>query len=360
MRRGVSPLKVDPRILVAADTEHLAMPVARRLADRFAAVRVSTNSADIVSDFEACGPNVIVLAFDTLDGAKRCCDRLYGESALVHATAHKSIVLCGPDDVRRVYDACKEGTFDDYVVFWPAKNNGPHLALAIDHALHLLSSAVPHTPGAGRLAAYARHLASLEPALAQQARAFAAQVDRTHTVAAAMPSVSGDALRRHVDRLGESVDALCRAAQALASALGPQLRAAQTMNALAGQVRANVLAIDDDGLQRCTLERLLAGTRVDLTCAASGAQAFRAIRTRCPDLVLVDVDLPDVSGMELTRRLKSVQPLSRIPIIMVAGESRRTVVLESVRAGAADFMVKPFCRSTLIDKLEAFLPGAVA
>ena len=125
-------------------------------------------------------------------------------------------------------------------------------------------------------------------------------------------------------------------------------------------VDLKAVAVDDDRFQRCMLERLLAGTRVDLTCAASGAQAFRAIRARRPDLVLVDVDLPDVSGMELTRRLKSVEPLSRIPIIMVTGESRRTVVLESVRAGAADFMVKPFCRSTLIDKLEAFLPGAVA
>jgi PleD family two-component response regulator len=357
----VSPLRDDPRILVAADTVHHAVPVARRLADTFAAVRVSTNPADIASDFEVYRPNVLVLAFDTLDGAKRCCDRLYGESTLVHETAHKTIVLCGPDDVRRVYDACKEGTFDDYVVFWPATHDGPRLALAIDHALHLLSNAQSDAPAAGRLAAYARHLASLEPALERYARSFAAQVDVTHTVAAATPcrNGDGDALRSHFDRLGESVDALCRAAQALASALGPQLRAAHAMNAITGHLRPHVLAVDDDGLQRCTLERLLAGTRVDLTCAASGAQAFRAIRARRPDLVLTDVDLPDLSGMELTRRLKSVEPLAQIPIIMVAGESRRTVVLESVRAGAADFMVKPFCRSTLIDKLEAFLPGAI-
>ena len=352
-------MKDDPRILVAADTDLHAAPVARRLADTFAVVRVSTNPANIVSEFETCAPNVLVLAFDTLDGAKRCCDRLYGQSALVHETVHKTIVLCGPDDVRRVYDACKEGTFDDYVVFWPATSDGQRLALAIDHALHLLSNEASDAPAAGRLATYARHLATLEPTLERYAHAFAAQVDRTHTAAAAMPYGSSDALREHVDRLGESVDALCRAARALANALGPQLAATHAMNAIAGDLRPHVLAVDDDGFQRGALERLLAGTRVDLSCASSGAQAFRAIRARRPDLVLVDVDLPDVSGMELTRRLKSVQPLAQIPIIMVTGESRRAVVLESVRAGAADFMVKPFCRSTLLDKLEAFLPGAV-
>ena len=352
-------MKDDPRILVAADAEHHAVPVVRRLAESFAAVHVSTNPANIVAEFEAYGPNVLVLAFDTLDGAKRCCDRLYGQSARAHETAHKTIVLCGPDDVRRVYDACKEGAFDDYVVFWPAASDGRHLVLAIDHALCMLSNATPDASAAGRLAAYARQLASLKPTLERYAHAFAEQVDRTHTVAAATSCVSGSALRGHFDRLGESVDALCRSAQALANALGPQLRAANAMNAIADHVRPHVLAVDDDGLQRCALERLLTGTRVDLTCAATGAQAFRAIRARRPDLVLMDVDLPDVSGMELTRRLKSVQPLAEIPIIMVTGESRRTVVLESVRAGAADFMVKPFCRSTLLDKLEAFLPGAI-
>lgn len=352
-------MKEDPNILVAADTGHNARLAARQLLEAFPAVRISMHPAEIVSDFEACRPGVLVLAFDTLDGAKRCCDRLYSGSALIHEIAHKTIVLCGSDDIRCVHEACKEGAFDDYVVVRPATHDGPHLALAVHHALRLLSNASPDAPNAGQLAAYARLLARFEPPLARFAHEFAAQIDRTHAVAAATPCGISNDLRRHFDCLGESVDALCDAARALAGALGPQLHAARAMGTLAGQKRPNVLAVDDDGFQHGVLARLLGGTRIDLTCAENGAQAFRAIRARRPDLVLVDVDLPDVSGMELTRRLKSVRPLAQIPVIMVTGESRRTVVMESVRAGAADFMVKPFRRSTLLGKLEAFLPGAV-
>ncbi|CAN7560979.1 response regulator [Trinickia sp. LjRoot230] len=355
----MSPLKDDPSILIAAETEASARRVARLVEDEFRCVRISTRTECIVSDFEAFRPVVVVLAFDRFDAATRYCDRLYGASRLIHAIPHRTIVLCAADELRRVYDSCKRGVFDDYVLFWPTTNDGPRLAMAVHHALHRLSKSSPDAVSAGQLAAHARHIASLEPTLAELARRFACEVDRTGAVAATAQHEAGDACARPFRRLGESVDALCHAAQALAVALGPQLRAARAMGELAQRVRPAVLVVDDDAFQRSLLARLLDGTKVDLSCATSGAQAFGAIWNRRPDLVLMDIDLPDVTGMELTRRLKSVRPLAHIPVIMVTGHSERTVVMESLRAGAADFMVKPFRRATLLQKLEAFLPGAI-
>src|SRR6202035_2095106 len=104
---------------------------------------------------------------------------------------------------------------------------------------------------------------------------------------------------------------------------------------------------------------LLKGTKAKLICASTGAQALHSMAIRRPDLVLMDIDLPDVNGMEVMRRLKSVEPLADIPVIMVTRRSQRTVVMEGIRAGAADFMVKPLQRATLLHKLEAYLPGSV-
>jgi CheY-like chemotaxis protein len=231
--------------------------------------------------------------------------------------------------------------------------------MAVHRALHLLSTALPDAVGARRLAAHARHIASLEPNLAELARKFACEVDMTREAVAVAELTADNDFRRRFHQLGKSVDTLCDAAQTLAVALGPQLQATRAMHALANRMRPTVLAVDDNSFEQTMLARFLNGTKVELICASTGAQALRSMAIRRPDLVLMDIDLPDVNGMEVTRRLKSVEPLADIPVIMITGRSQRTVVMESLRAGAADFMVKPYRRATLLDKLEAFLPGNV-
>jgi CheY-like chemotaxis protein len=181
----------------------------------------------------------------------------------------------------------------------------------------------------------------------------------TRAAVRAAERTGGDAFRRCFRPLGESVYALCEAAQTLAAALGPQLQAARAMRELASHLRPTVLVVDEDSFERTMLASILKDTKIELICASTGAQAFRTMAIRRPDLILMDLDLPDVNGLEVTRLLKSSEPLADIPVIMVTGRSRRTIVMESLRAGAADFMVKPFRRATLLDKLEAHFPGNV-
>ncbi len=77
---------------------------------------------------------------------------------------------------------------------------------------------------------------------------------------------------------------------------------------------------------------------------------------RCqPDLILMDVQLPDVDGITLTRQLKSIDSYAAIPIVMLTGQGQTNVVVESRNAGAVDFVVKPFDRATLLRKVAAQL-----
>jgi DNA-binding response OmpR family regulator len=79
-----------------------------------------------------------------------------------------------------------------------------------------------------------------------------------------------------------------------------------------------------------------------------------------PDLILMDLMLPDLDGVEVTRRIRSMPGLGSVPIVMITGKSDKDNVINSLRAGAADFVVKPFDRAILLGKVRQFLGCAPA
>jgi DNA-binding response OmpR family regulator len=70
---------------------------------------------------------------------------------------------------------------------------------------------------------------------------------------------------------------------------------------------------------------------------------------------ITDYALPDINGIEATRRLKSVAQFVEIPVVMITGNSEKAVVVESLKAGAADFIVKPLDRDRLLAKIRGLL-----
>jgi DNA-binding response OmpR family regulator len=144
-------------------------------------------------------------------------------------------------------------------------------------------------------------------------------------------------------------------AGALTREFQPQIEAAVALCALAEEARPLVLVVDDDELQLNLLTKVLNDAGLAVETAASGAQALAALGQRQPKLVFLDINLPDIHGIELTRRLKAAPAWARIPVIMITGQSERDLVVESMRAGASDFMVKPFDHAVVVAKASRFL-----
>ena len=120
-----------------------------------------------------------------------------------------------------------------------------------------------------------------------------------------------------------------------------------------------ILVVDDHFVVRSGLVASL-GMEEDLEVVGEGSNAAEALeqyRKHKPDLVLMDVGLPDTSGVEATRKIKSIGQFGHVPILMVTGHSERNIVVDSLKAGAADFLVKPFDKNTLHEKLRQFLPA---
>lgn len=116
-----------------------------------------------------------------------------------------------------------------------------------------------------------------------------------------------------------------------------------------------ILIVDDVATNRIVLKVKLSGARYETVQAGTGQEALRLVTLELPDLVLLDVQLPDISGIEVCRRLKS-SPLTRnLPVIMVTAFPSPETRLEALRAGADDFIVKPFEELTLLARLRSLM-----
>jgi CheY-like chemotaxis protein len=334
---------------------------------------------------------VLILAFDTLEKAERYYLGLYRLSSVVHALPHRTLILCNKEDVRRVYELCKKDYFDDYVLFWPMTHDAPRLPMAVHHAVRQLAHANASEPTTAEMAVQARRIAELESLLMQSVARGGLQIDLTsrslqragRDIGAALDDFSRnlsvgdrsgiveikdragfqkeinrlktDEIDKRFESLAAAVHKVRQWAGALNEEFAPQLGAASILTAMVERIRPVVLVVDDDEFQHKLLARALISENLDLFFVTSGAEALAALRKRRPDLVLMDVYLPDMNGVEVTRRLKSVEEFAHIPILMITGQIDRKVFATGVQAGASDFVVKPFDKDILLKKMRRLL-----
>jgi DNA-binding response OmpR family regulator len=116
-----------------------------------------------------------------------------------------------------------------------------------------------------------------------------------------------------------------------------------------------VLVVDDDDDIRTLVETLLAGAGYSVESAADGRAALRAFHARPADLVVLDVSMPDLDGFETLERLRD---LSDVPVILLTARSGEIDKVRGFRAGADDYVVKPFGRQELLARVEVLLRRA--
>ncbi|MEO8835552.1 MAG: response regulator [Caldimonas sp.] len=127
----------------------------------------------------------------------------------------------------------------------------------------------------------------------------------------------------------------------------------------AGEARRPVvLLVEDDEVLHALVAAMLE-PNIDLVVETNGAAALERIRAVSPDLVLMDVMLPGGDGVALTGQVKAAPDLAAIPVVMMTGEARLDTLVRSMEAGAADFIVKPFTRESLLAKVGKYVAISV-
>ncbi len=105
--------------------------------------------------------------------------------------------------------------------------------------------------------------------------------------------------------------------------------------------RARILAVDDTPMNLSLLEGCL-GDVYELRVSPSGPEALALLESWTPDLILLDVMMPGMDGLEVCRHLKADETLQAIPVIFVTGRDEEADELEGLEAGAVDYITKPF------------------
>ncbi|MPL84646.1 Response regulator PleD [bioreactor metagenome] len=116
-----------------------------------------------------------------------------------------------------------------------------------------------------------------------------------------------------------------------------------------------ILIVDDVATNRIVLKVKLSAARYETMQAGSGAEALRLVGQYAPDLILLDVQLPDMSGLEVLRRLKADPATAGIPVLMITAFPDPRTRLEALRAGAADHLMKPLDEQLLLARLRSLL-----
>jgi two-component system, OmpR family, response regulator MtrA len=119
-----------------------------------------------------------------------------------------------------------------------------------------------------------------------------------------------------------------------------------------------VVADDDEDIRDLVVLKLRSSGH-DVTAVGDGAAAVEAARSGAPDLVVLDVMMPGMSGIEACRAIRAEPLLAATPVLLLTARARTTDIAEGLDAGATDYLVKPFSPRELASRVATLLGDGV-
>ena len=125
----------------------------------------------------------------------------------------------------------------------------------------------------------------------------------------------------------------------------------------------DILVVDDSAAIRKILQRVLRQTGLSIGAiheAGDGQEALELLKTNAVSMILTDINMPRMDGLQLLAALKGMPEWSGTPVVMITTEGGETKVAEAVRLGAAGYVRKPFTADQIKEKLAGVLQPALA
>jgi CheY-like chemotaxis protein/HPt (histidine-containing phosphotransfer) domain-containing protein len=114
-----------------------------------------------------------------------------------------------------------------------------------------------------------------------------------------------------------------------------------------------ILAVDDTPFFLTTLKKIMQYTDYKLICVTLAKDALKFLEKHHPDLLLLDIEMPEMDGYELSAKIR--EKGEKAPIIFLTGNAKRENVVKAVEAGAVDFIVKPVNKEGVLSKIERYI-----
>src|SRR3569833_3358221 len=132
---------------------------------------------------------------------------------------------------------------------------------------------------------------------------------------------------------------------------------------MVGETMREIRALigDDSSVMRKIVERSLRQAGVDsllVLVVGSGIEGLEVLKTRKVDLILSDINMPAMDGLEVVRQLRSQQLATGVPVVMITTESSEEHVKQAIQAGAMGYIRKPFTADQVKQRVLSLLPAA--
>lgn len=376
------------QVLVLGDDAANMQAVVADLTKHFKHVGCLAPDPAALPGSEQLAADVLVLAFRELEQAQPYCKTIGGPEP--SHVVQRTVLLCKTEDSPTALELCKRQYFDDYVAYWPLQDR-MRLPMSVWLAARA-AMALRHNGEAGaKLLEHAKQLGDLDRKLTheidvgerQAATSHDSMLDLEHKLAkandefskhliegganAAVEVKDAEALKRDLAQFKSRQLDLARAAckqgvkpmstwaLQLRGKVEPALTESRTFAAQVRQARPTLLVIADDDTSRELLTPSLRALGFDPVMARDGNHVLAQLARTRPYAILMDIVSSTSEAVSLTRELKALPDIAHIPIIIVSGDSRRETLLSSMRAGASDFIAKPFTHEILRDKLSKVL-----
>ena len=120
---------------------------------------------------------------------------------------------------------------------------------------------------------------------------------------------------------------------------------------------ALILVVDDSPTMLTATSRILTAAGHKVIQAASGYEGIAKAASEKPDLILMDVVMPEINGFQATRKITSAPETKHIPVIMLTTKDQETDKVWALRQGAKDYIIKPPSKQELLSKIDLALKG---
>ena len=119
--------------------------------------------------------------------------------------------------------------------------------------------------------------------------------------------------------------------------------------------KADILIVDDNNINLKTLSGILSKGGFQVQCASSASEAIASAETVVPELILLDILMPDVDGYELCRRFKNKPETADIPVIFVTALTETKNTVQGFKVGGVDYIIKPFRKENVLARVRTHL-----
>ena len=116
-----------------------------------------------------------------------------------------------------------------------------------------------------------------------------------------------------------------------------------------------ILIVDDDKNATLLAEYLLKKEGFNICKASDGVEGFEQVYAVLPDLVLLDIDMPRMNGLELCQKIRADHRFSHLPIIMLTGSNEEDMLTKALASGSDDYLVKPYKQAELLARVKGIM-----